>query len=99
MANGFEVLESSDPLDACDLVVDRPAPAMAVVDAPSAADDGLRQLARLGEVPLVRTVGDGPGLSPYPTTLAEAVDLLHHSNRRPLDSEPSQENRPVSPPQ
>jgi signal transduction histidine kinase len=99
VANGFEVLESSDPLDACDLVADRPAPAMAIVDAPSAADDGLRQLARLGEVPLVRTVGDGPGLSPYPTTLAEAVDLLHHSNRRPLDSDPSQENRPVSPPQ
>jgi CheY-like chemotaxis protein len=84
VAHGFDVVESSDALDACDLVADRPAPAMAIVDACSAADEGLRQLARLGEVPLVRTVGDGPGLSPYPTTVAEAFDLLHHSNRRPV---------------
>jgi signal transduction histidine kinase len=100
-ANGFDVIESGDALDACDLVIDRPAPAMAVVDVESASDQGLRQLAHLAEVPLVRTVGDGPGVSPYPLTTEQAVDLLHHGTRRGLDQaapQPLPESR-ISPPQ
>ncbi|MEI8238259.1 MAG: HAMP domain-containing sensor histidine kinase [Actinomycetota bacterium] len=99
MSNGFEVLESNDALDACDLVIDRPAPALAVIDEKSAADEGLRHLAHLADVPIVRTVGDGPGMSPFPTTADEAIDLLHHSNRNRTGGPNGGILRPITPPQ
>jgi hypothetical protein len=81
IANGFDVLESADALEACDLVGGLATPAMAVLDADSATDAGLRQMANLADVPLVRTVGDRPGLSAMPTTHGEVLELLQRGGR------------------
>jgi signal transduction histidine kinase/CheY-like chemotaxis protein len=81
IANGFDVLESADALEACDLVGGLATPAMAVLDADSATDAGLRQMANLADVPLVRTVGDRPGLSAMPTTHDEVLELLQRGGR------------------
>lgn len=80
-ANGFDVVACADALEACDLVDPKHVPAIAVLDAIAASDEGLRVMASLGSVPLVRTVGGGPGQSMEPTTFDEAVDLLHHGGR------------------
>jgi two-component sensor histidine kinase len=80
-ANGFDVLSCADALEACDIVDPKRVPAIAVLDADAAADEGLRVMASLGSVPLVRTVGAGPGQAIEPSTFDEAVDLVHHGGR------------------
>jgi DNA-binding response OmpR family regulator len=47
---GFEVLVAADALEACDLVLGRDIVDIALVDSASAADAGLWELARLGDV-------------------------------------------------